>query len=224
MSKIDLYFNVTKVQIKDCYYLQDKGNITFTELLYLMGGNTERSILFDIKMNDKTVIIYSSVDGHTLKICNKIKDQLLQSNPNIELFSIDDFKEDVTNYDKLIIGASIRYGVHNKIVIDFINSHKKKLDSIKTAFFSVNLVARKSEKSNPATNPYVIKFFKTIDWTPTIVEVFAGKLDYKKYPFFDRIMIQFIMWITKGPTNINTEIEYTNWEKVKKFGMQLGNM
>jgi hypothetical protein len=28
--------------------------------------------------------------------------------------------------------------------------------------------------------------FKTIDWKPTIVEVFAGKLDYKKYKFFDR--------------------------------------
>ena len=189
-----------------------------------MGVNTERSLLFDIKMNDKTAILYSSVDGHTLKICNLLKDRLLQSNPNIALFSIDDFNEDITNYDKLIIGASIRYGVHNKKVIDFINTHKKQLDSIKTAFFSVNLVARKSEKSTPATNPYVIKFFKTIDWTPTIVEVFAGKLDYKKYPYFDRIMIQFIMWMTKGPTNINTEIEYTNWEKVKKFGTQLGNM
>jgi len=175
-------------------------------------------------MNDKTAIIYSSVDGQTLKICNKLKDKLIQSNPNIKLFSIEDFKEDVTNYDKLIIGASIRYGVHNKKIIDFINTHKIQLDSIKTAFFSVNLVARKSEKNKPDTNPYVIKFFKTIDWTPTMVEVFAGKLDYKKYSFFDRSMIQFIMWMTKGPTNINTEIEYTNWEKVKKFGIQLGNM
>ena len=189
-----------------------------------MGVNTYISLLFDNKMNDKTAIIYSSVDGQTLKICNKLKNSLQQSNPNIVLFSIDDFNEDVSHYDKLIIGASIRYGVHNKKVIDFINTHKKQLDSIKTAFFSVNLVARKSEKSTPATNPYVIKFFKTIDWTPTVVEVFAGKLDYKKYPYFDRIMIQFIMWMTKGPTNVNTEIEYTNWEKVKKFGMQLGNM
>ena len=175
-------------------------------------------------MKAKTGIIYSSVDGQTLKICNKLRDVLLKSNQNVELFSIDDFKEDVTNYDRLIIGASIRYGVHNKKIIDFINTNKKQLDSIKTAFFSVNLVARKPEKSTPSTNPYVIKFFKTIDWTPTIVEVFAGKLDYKKYPFFDRIMIQFIMWMTKGPTNTSTEIEYTNWDRVTAFGIQLKNM
>ena len=172
-------------------------------------------------MDTKTVIIYSSVDGHTFKICNRLKEVLLQNNQNVKLFSVDDFKEDVTNYDKFIIGTSIRYGMHNKKIIDFINTNKIQLDSIKTAFFSVNLVARKSEKNTPDSNPYVIKFFKNVDWKPTIVEVFAGKLNYKKYPFFDRIMIQFIMQMTKGPTNTNTEIEYTNWDKVKAFGLQL---
>jgi menaquinone-dependent protoporphyrinogen oxidase len=175
-------------------------------------------------MKAKTGIIYSSVDGQTLKICNKLREGIQQNNQKVALFSIADFNEDVTNYDKLIIGASIRYGVHNKEIIDFINTNKKQLDSIKTAFFSVNLVARKPEKNTPDTNPYVIKFFKSIDWTPTVVEVFAGKLDYKKYPFFDRIMIQFIMWMTKGPTNTNTEIEYTNWDKVAAFGTQLKNL
>jgi menaquinone-dependent protoporphyrinogen oxidase len=172
-------------------------------------------------MDTKTVIIYSSVDGHTFKICNRLKEVLLQNNQNVKLFSVDDFKEDVTNYDKFIIGTSIRYGMHNKKIIDFININKIQLDSIKTAFFSVNLVARKSEKNTPDSNPYVIKFFKNVDWKPTIVEVFAGKLNYKKYPFFDRIMIQFIMQMTKGPTNTNTEIEYTNWDKVTAFGLQL---
>ena len=175
-------------------------------------------------MNVKTAIIYSSVDGQTLKICNRLKHELLQNSQEAELFSIVDFDEDVTNYDRLIIGSSIRYGDHNAKIIDFINTHKKQLDSIKTAFFSVNLVARKPEKRTPLTNPYVIKFFKTIDWKPTMVEVFAGKLDYKKYSFFDRIMIRFIMWMTKGPTKSNTEIEYTDWDRVKEFGIQLAKL
>ena len=175
-------------------------------------------------MNKKKGIIYSSVDGQTLKICNKIRDEFLQNNQHIELYSIDDFNEDVTKFDLLVIGASIRYGVHNKKIIEYINTNKKQLDSIKTAFFSVNLVARKQEKSAADTNPYVIKFFKTIDWTPTNIAVFAGKLDYKKYGYFDRIMIQFIMWMTKGPTDTNTEIEYTNWERVKEYGIQLQKM
>lgn len=172
-------------------------------------------------MEPKIGIIYSTVDGQTLKICNKLKEVLQQNNQEVDLISIDDFKDDITKYNKLVIGASIRYGVHNPKIIEFINTNKTALDSIKTAFFSVNLVARKPEKSSPETNPYVVKFFKTIDWKPTIVEVFAGKLDYKKYSFFDRKMIQLIMWMTKGPTNTNAEIEYTNWEKVNDFGLKL---
>ena len=175
-------------------------------------------------MNPKTLILYSSVDGQTLKICNKIRDVFEEYDQKVELHSINDFNEDLSIYDKIIIGASIRYGVHNKKVIDFINNNKEQLDSVKTVFFSVNLVARKPEKSSPDTNPYVIKFFKTINWTPTLVGVFAGKLDYKKYPFFDRIMIQLIMWMTKGPTNSDAEIEYTNWDKVTEFGIQLKDL
>lgn len=175
-------------------------------------------------MNNKTLIIYHSTDGQTLKICKALKDQLQQQNQEVTLFSIDDFNKNLSNYDKIVIGASIRYGVHHKKVINFINTHKKELDTLKTSFFSVNLVARKPDKNTPETNPYVVKFFKNINWKPTMVEVFAGKLDYKKYPFFDKIMIQFIMWLTKGPTNSNTEIEYTNWEKVKTFGEQIMNL
>ena len=175
-------------------------------------------------MNEKSVIIYSTVDGQTLKICNKLKEQFEEQNQDVSLFSVDDFKEEISNYDKIIIGASIRYGVHNKSIIEFINKNQTELDTKKTVFFSVNLVARKPEKNAPDTNPYVIKFFKNIDWKPTVVEVFAGNLDYQKYPFFDRIMIQFIMWMTKGPTDSKAKIEYTNWDRVKAFGKKISNL
>jgi menaquinone-dependent protoporphyrinogen oxidase len=174
-------------------------------------------------MSEKIGIVYATVDGHTLKICNKIVKTLQEQNKNVELFTIDSFHKKVTDFDKLIIGSSIRYGVHDKQIIEFINKNKAELDTIKTAFFSVNLVARKPEKSAPETNPYVVKFFKSITWKPTMVEVFAGMLDYKKYKTFDRIMIQFIMWMTKGPTDKNTKIEYTNWEKVTQFGKKLAS-
>ena len=166
-------------------------------------------------------IIYASVDGQTLKISKILQEELLKKKYLVELYSIDEFNKDITSFDKLIIGSSIRYGVHHKKIIEFINKYKATLDTIKTAFFSVNLVARKPEKNTPTTNPYVVKFFKTINWKPTLVEVFAGKLDYKKYPYFDRIMIQFIMWMTKGPTDKTVEIEYTNWDQVTKFAETL---
>lgn len=175
-------------------------------------------------MKTKIGILYSTVDGQTLKICNVIKDVLVEKGNSVELFAIEYFKEKVTDFDKFIIGASIRYGKHNPKIIEFINENKADLKKTENAFFSVNLVARKPEKATPETNPYFIKFLQTIHWVPKTSAVFAGKLDYQKYPFTDRIMIQLIMWMTKGPTNSKTKIEYTDWDKVKEFAVLLHNI
>lgn len=164
-----------------------------------------------------TLILYASVDGHTQKISKFLVNCLQEKDHPVTLYDINDFQGSLDAYGKIIIGSSIRYGVHHKSVLDFINNNQTALESHKTVFFSVNLVARKPEKNQADTNPYVIKFIKSITWKPTLVEVFAGMLDYKKYPFFDRIMIQFIMWMTKGPTDRNAKIEYTDWKRVDAF-------
>jgi len=172
-------------------------------------------------MSDSMLLLYASVDGQTKKISSFLKALLEKKGQNVIVSDVVTFKDKLESFDKIILGSSIRYGVHQKSMIDFIAQNREVLDTHKTAFFSVNLVARKAEKNQPDTNPYVIKFFKSITWKPTLVEVFAGKLDYKKYPFFDRIMIQFIMWMTKGPTDSNTKIEYTDWKRVEEFGAKI---
>lgn len=175
-------------------------------------------------MSAKIGIVYATVDGQTLKICNELVKELQQNNEEVTLFCIDDFNGNVTDFDKFIVGSSIRYGVHHEKIINFIKEQKENLDKVKSVFFSVNLVARKPEKNQATTNPYVLKFFKTIEWKPKLTEVFAGMLDYGKYKTFDRIMIQFIMWMTKGPTDKKTVIEYTDWDRVKDFGKKIHNL
>jgi menaquinone-dependent protoporphyrinogen oxidase len=85
-------------------------------------------------------------------------------------------------------------------------------------------VARKSEKSDPETNPYLQKFLRQIAWRPGKLAVFAGKLDYPSYRPFDRFMIRLIMLITKGPTDPATVVEFTDWNKVEAFGRVIGEM
>ena len=172
----------------------------------------------------ETLIIYSSTDGHTKTICQKILNLL----KNPDLTKIIPLEEagtfDLSKYEKIIMGASIRYGKHNKKVSNFVKKNIKLLNQKKTAFFSVNVVARKEEKSTPETNPYILKFLKKTNWRPNKLSVFAGKVDYPNYNFFNKNVIRFIMYITKGPTDINNSYEFTNWEKVKKFAKELENL
>tara|TARA_Y100001970_G_scaffold119284_1_gene147968 strand:+ start:70 stop:597 length:528 start_codon:yes stop_codon:yes gene_type:complete len=169
------------------------------------------------------LIIYSSTDGHTKKICQRIKNLLTDGNL-VELISLEDSKKiDLSNFEKIIIGASIRYGKHSKELYKFINLNKNILDQKKNAFFSVNVVARKPEKSTAETNPYIGKFLKISKWKPNKISVFAGKVDYPNYNFFNKYIIKFIMFITKGPTDTTQSFEFTDWSKVDDFSKELKN-
>ena len=168
-----------------------------------------------------SLIIYSSTDVHTKIISEKIRNNLKNSN-NAELVSLDQaINLDLSKFNKIIIGASIRYGRHSSDLYKFIKSNKDILEQKKTAFFSVNVVARKIEKSNPETNPYIKKFLKISNWKPDKVAVFAGKVDYPNYRFFDKYIIKLIMFITKGPTDTTQSYEFTNWSKVDAFAKEL---
>jgi menaquinone-dependent protoporphyrinogen oxidase len=169
------------------------------------------------------LILYSSVDGHTIKICHRLKQVIEENNHQVTVLSIEDYRwVDLPSFDQIVIGASIRYGRHRQSVYDFIDRHLSLLESKANAFFSVNIVARKPEKNQPETNPYLRKFLRQIAWRPDQLAVFAGRLDYPKYRFIDRQMIRLIMWITKGPTDPATVVEFTDWLKVEEFGRGLG--
>lgn len=171
------------------------------------------------------LIVYSTTDGHTLKICRRLQQVVEAHDHRVRLVSIEDVEQrDLAGPDKLVVGASIRYGRHNPKVYRFVEDNVPVLESKPNAFFSVNVVARKPEKRAPDTNPYVRKFLKQISWTPGKVAVFAGKIDYPRYTFLDRTIIRFIMWLTKGPTDPATVIEFTDWDQVEAFGREISGM
>ena len=143
----------------------------------------------------------------------------------VTLASINDGPDiELDPFDTIVIGASIRYGKHRPQVYEFIRKNQLVLDSKPNAFFSVNIVARKPEKNEPETNPYVEKFLRQTFWKPKKLAVFAGKIDYPKYTFRDRQVIRLIMWMTKGPTDPQAVVEFTDWNKVEDFGRVIAEM
>ena len=168
-----------------------------------------------------TLIIYSSIDGHTKKISAKIAENLIDRK-NIDLVPLSEVKAlSLNNYQQIIIGASIRYGNYRKALFEFIEKNLEDLNEKENAFFSVNVVARKSEKNKAESNPYVNKFLKATKWKPKNIDVFAGVVDYPAYNFFDKFMIRLIMWITSGPTDTKARFEFTDWDRVERFAKDL---
>lgn len=171
------------------------------------------------------LIIYSSRDGQTQKICQRLKSVIERNTQQVTLVSIEEAdRVNLQTCDKIVMGASIHYGRHNPQVMAFIERNQSILESKPNAFFSVNVVARKPGKQTPDSNPYLRKFLKRIHWKPKQLAVFAGKIDYPSYNMFDRSLIRLIMWMTKGPTDPSAVVEFTDWEQVEAFGQIISSM
>ena len=172
----------------------------------------------------RLLILYSTVDGHAKHICEYAQEKLKNSK-EITIASLDDDSaQELNDFDEILLGASVRYGFHRKNVYEFVREHKDELLKKKTAFFSLNLTARKPEKASPETNPYIVKFLKKVDWEPDLKSVFAGRLDYPSLNCPNRLAILLIMAITNGPKDLSKVHDFTNWNKVDEMVESIRNL
>lgn len=170
----------------------------------------------------KTLMLFSTRDGQTREIAAYLCSQLNELGTDtamIDLNRTDNIEWQL--YDRVIIGASIRYGHFHPALDRFVKKHAAVLQSMPSAFFSVNLVARKPEKRSPQTNSYTRKFLLRSPWQPDSCAVFAGALRYPRYGWFDRFMIRLIMKMTGGETDTRKEVVYTDWEQVAGFAREI---
>ena len=65
----------------------------------------------------KILVLYSTTDGHTVEICKRIRQGLQARGNEVELRDLkDDPRLESGSFDKIVIGASIRYGKHQPLV------------------------------------------------------------------------------------------------------------
>lgn len=161
--------------------------------------------------------------GQTRRICERIQTLVNARGHVVDVAALDS-GADLAAYDAVVIGASIRHGKHDPSVLAFIRRHQPLLASKPSGFFSVSLVARKPAKNTPATNPYMKAFLAGSPWQPRLLGVFGGELDYQRYGPFDRAAIRFIMWLTKGPRDPHTKVEFTDWAEVERFAGRVAEL
>ncbi|ART82415.1 protoporphyrinogen oxidase [Oceanisphaera profunda] len=169
---------------------------------------------------EKLLILYSSRNGQTKKIIDAMQGEF--SGYEVELADLHGpLRKNLSKYDKVLIGASIRYGKFHPDLYHFINIHSEQLAAADASFFCVCLTARKPEKANPSNNAYVKQFLAQSRWRPRTIGVFAGALQYSQYTWWQTRIIQLIMKMTGGSTDTSQDIEFTDWNKVQEFAQRI---
>lgn len=179
-----------------------------------------------VSKKQRYLVLYSTTDGYTATIADTIA-RHVQQDPNIICDTrniIHAADVNLADYSKVAIGGSIRYGYFQRALGDYVIRNQETLNSMPSAFFGVNLTARKEGKDTAMTNAYTRKFLMNSPWKPQLSAVFAGALFYPRYRFYDRWLIQFIMLITGGETDATKEITYTDWNAVASFSSDFASM
>lgn len=172
----------------------------------------------------RILLLYSSFYGHTLKVSEFIRAEAAALGDEVVVRPLAQGAADAASFDALVVGSSIRHGKHHAEVMDFVRARSELLDRMPNAFFSVSLIARKPNRQTPETNQYVREFVAKSPWKPRLIGIFGGVLDYQRYGVFDRYAIRLIMTLTRGPTDLHTNVEFTDWNKVKEFAAQVSGL
>lgn len=124
---------------------------------------------------------------------------------------------DSERHQAFVLVTSVRYGYFDKNAYRFIDKYRGWLESVPTLLGTVSLTARNPEKRDPQVHSYTKKFLEKSEWKPTTISVLPGALEYSRYNFFDKKMIQLIMRITQGPTDPSQDVDYTDWDEVRQI-------
>ncbi|BCL74582.1 protoporphyrinogen oxidase [Jeongeupia sp. HS-3] len=171
------------------------------------------------------LICYASRDGQTARIAERIAHRL--ENRGIAARRHDltlhphGLQTDATMLEDasaIMVIAAVRYGRHLREAERFLQQHRGILGRKSLAVASVNLSARKSGHHTAEHNVYLGKWLARHELKPMLAIAFAGRLDYPRYRWYDRMMIRMIMKMSGGPTDPDAVIEYTDWAAVDAFG------
>ena len=171
-------------------------------------------------MNGPALVAHASHDGHAAAIAARIAARLDGAETH-DLVAHGAPEARLAATRQAVLVAAVRYGRHLAVAEDFLRVYTRLDAPPPLALASVNLTARKPPKSTPTTNPYFVKLVARHRLEPAHGAVFAGKLDYPRYRWFDRQMIRLIMALTGGPTDGTSVVDYTDWGAVDAFAEAL---
>jgi menaquinone-dependent protoporphyrinogen oxidase len=109
----------------------------------------------------KILFVYSTIDGHTLEICERLGQIVERAGHDAVLTELSaDSVPQLVDYDRVVIGASIRYGKHRPEVARFINDNVASMRLRANQRKDVRIRTRMSESSSARFpgGPSLLKF------------------------------------------------------------------
>lgn len=168
----------------------------------------------------RILIGYASTYGQTHKIADALAAELRRAGHEVELAdAMVAMPPPVEDYDAVVLGSRVQFGVHARPILDYIAEHRAELDAIPSYLFSVSMAAADGPSADPGG--YLEKLFATAHWRPHAAIAIAGGLPYRRYGVFLRLLMKWASRRAGHATDTGRDHEYTDWAAVRRFATDI---
>lgn len=166
------------------------------------------------------LVVYAARQQQSRKISAFIGEVLERQGHRADIFNVRSIPRSVTPeiYHGVIIGAPVQMKNYPRRFKRWVQFHAPTLNEKPAAFFSVCLRAfQQDESGQRAERETVQNFFKKTGWHPQTWAIFGGALNYSRYNWLTKRILQAIAKKSGVKTNVSEDYEFTDWQQVKTF-------
>lgn len=154
-----------------------------------------------------TLIVYMSSHGCTEKATLMLRDQL---SGEVTLLNLENSGTvPLDNFDRVIIGGSIRIGSIQKKIRKFCENNLDQLMSKKTGLFICCMF-----EGDTAIDQYNVAFPEALRNHSLAMGLFGGELEFEKMNVFERMII-------KQVADISVDVSKFNADAVREFAIRM---
>jgi menaquinone-dependent protoporphyrinogen oxidase len=171
-------------------------------------------------MMQTILVAYGTTEGHTREVAEFVAERLRIRGHRVDV--VDTASAAAAHvqpiYQAAFIGGSVHYRRHQTALAHFVRVNLSWLESIPTAFFSVNLAMKHIDAGDQIEAERNARgFLEETGLQPKRLRLVAGALKYSQYDFFKRFMQRAIARHWGGATDSTADHEYTDWNDVEAF-------
>ena len=159
----------------------------------------------------RVLVAYASRAGSTAEVADAVGKKLADGGTMVDVKPVEKVQS-LDGYSAVVLGSAVRRGEPLSEMTGFIRKHKDELKKIPVAYFIVCLMVKENTPENQAiANSYLDGLRREV--SPVDTAVFAGKMDYSRINFIEKLVIKYIKSMP--------ECDVRDWPKINEWAAGL---
>lgn len=172
------------------------------------------------------LVTYGTGEGQTATVAHNLDAELTDRGFDVTTRNVWDAQEvDLSAYDGVLVGASVRGRHHQPAVVAWIERNREALAGRPTGFFQLSFASGVDrEWLSAGARSWADSLIASTGWQPDHVGLFGGAVRYTQYNYLTRQAFELVSAVTTGDTDTSRDYEYTDWDEVERFADEFAAM